>query len=49
MNGSLKDDRVNFESEPVHRRLYALQLLAKAGIDSNDRLLAAFTRVARED
>lgn len=49
MNGSLKDDRVNFESEPVHRRLYALQLLAKAGIDSSDRLLAAFARVARED
>lgn len=40
---------MNLEDEPAHRRNYALQLLAKAGIDKNDRLLAAFARVARED
>jgi protein-L-isoaspartate(D-aspartate) O-methyltransferase len=35
-------------SEPVHRRLYAQQILAKAGVADNDRLLAAFAGVARE-
>ncbi|TNM65543.1 protein-L-isoaspartate O-methyltransferase family protein [Aliirhizobium smilacinae] len=40
---------MSFETEPAHRRNYALQLLAKAGIDSNERLLAAFARVPRED
>ncbi len=40
---------MSLENEPVHRRNYALQLLAKAGVDKNDRLLAAFARVPREN
>lgn len=40
---------MSLEDQPAHRRNYALQMLAKAGIDSNERLLAAFARVPRED
>lgn len=40
---------MSLENEPAHRRIYALQLLAKAGIDTNERLLAAFAHVPRED
>lgn len=40
---------MSLEDQPAHRRNYALQLLAKAGVDDNERLLAAFARVPRED
>jgi protein-L-isoaspartate(D-aspartate) O-methyltransferase len=40
---------MNLEDQPAHRRNYALQLLAKAGVDDNARLLAAFACVPRED
>lgn len=38
-----------FEDEPVHRQIYAKQILAKAGVARNDRLLAAFAKVPREE
>jgi len=38
-----------FDDEPVHRQIYARQILAKAAIAKNDRLLAAFAKVPRED
>ncbi|MFB9951221.1 protein-L-isoaspartate O-methyltransferase [Rhizobium puerariae] len=38
-----------FEDEPAHRQIYARQILAKAGIARNDRLLGAFAKVPRED
>ena len=37
-----------FEQEPLHRQIYAWQMLAKAGIASDDRLLAAFAAGPRE-
>ena len=37
-----------FEDEPPHRQIYARQILAKAGVLRNDRLLAAFAKVPRE-
>ncbi|MBW6420579.1 methyltransferase domain-containing protein [Rhizobium sp. XQZ8] len=38
-----------FGDEPIHRQIYARQILAKAGVAKDDRLLAAFAKVARED
>ncbi len=32
----------------AHRRIYALQILAKAGVEKNERLMAAFAQVPRE-
>jgi protein-L-isoaspartate(D-aspartate) O-methyltransferase len=40
---------MSFEDQPAHRRYYAIQLLAKAGVDDNERLLSALARVPRED
>ncbi|WP_117194208.1 protein-L-isoaspartate O-methyltransferase family protein [Rhizobium terrae] len=37
-----------FEDEAPHRQLYARQILAKAGVAQDDRLLAAFAKVSRE-
>ncbi|MGK6312727.1 protein-L-isoaspartate O-methyltransferase family protein [Neorhizobium sp. DT-125] len=36
------------ENEPLHRQIYARQMLAKAGVARNGRLLAAFAKVPRE-
>lgn len=38
-----------FGDEPIHRQIYARQILAKAGVAKDDRLLAAFAKVPRED
>ncbi|QPB20802.1 methyltransferase domain-containing protein [Rhizobium sp. 007] len=37
-----------FEDEPPYRQIYARQILAKAGVAKNDRLLAALAKVPRE-
>ncbi|NNH30111.1 protein-L-isoaspartate carboxylmethyltransferase, partial [Rhizobium sp. SEMIA 4085] len=37
-----------FEDEPPYRQVYARQILAKAGVAKNDRLLAALAKVPRE-
>jgi protein-L-isoaspartate(D-aspartate) O-methyltransferase len=39
---------MTFEHEPLHRQIYARQMLAKAGIASDERLAAAFSAVPRE-
>jgi protein-L-isoaspartate(D-aspartate) O-methyltransferase len=39
---------MNVEQPPAHRRIYALQILAKAGVEDNERLLEAFVAVPRE-
>lgn len=38
-----------FENQPLHRQIYARQILAKAGVNADARLLAAFATVPRED
>jgi protein-L-isoaspartate(D-aspartate) O-methyltransferase len=37
-----------FEEQPIHRQLFASQILAKAGVTGNSALLHAFARVIRE-
>jgi len=37
-----------FGDEPPYRQIYARQILAKAGVARNDRLLSAFAKVPRE-
>ena len=39
---------MDFEEQPIHRRIYARQILAKAGVTGNARLMNAFSRVPRE-
>lgn len=39
---------MTFEQQPVHRQLFASQILAKAGVTGNSALLTAFARVERE-
>jgi protein-L-isoaspartate(D-aspartate) O-methyltransferase len=39
---------MDLEEQPAHRRIYALQMLARAGAENNARLLEAFARVPRE-
>jgi protein-L-isoaspartate(D-aspartate) O-methyltransferase len=34
---------------PIHRRLYAQQMLARAFVERDERLVSAFSRVPRED
>jgi protein-L-isoaspartate(D-aspartate) O-methyltransferase len=43
------EDEMAFADEPLHRQIYARQILAKAGVGSNERLMAAFAKVPRED
>ncbi len=40
---------MGFAEAPVHRQLYARQILAKAGVAISDRLLTAFAKVPREN
>ena len=40
---------MSFAEAPVHRQLYARQILAKAGVARSDRLLTAFAKVPREN
>ncbi|WJH39517.1 methyltransferase domain-containing protein [Aliirhizobium terrae] len=39
---------MDIDDQPAHRQVYALQLLARIGAESNSRLMAAFARVPRE-
>ncbi len=39
---------MTFEQQPVHRQVFASQILAKAGVTGNSALLTAFARVERE-
>ena len=39
---------MDFEEQPIHRRIYARQILAKAGVAGNARLMSAFSKVPRE-
>ena len=38
-----------FQDEPLHRQIYARQILAKAGVANDERLAAAFAKVPREN
>ena len=39
---------MDFENQPLHRQIYARQILAKAGVSADARLFAAFAKVPRE-
>jgi protein-L-isoaspartate(D-aspartate) O-methyltransferase len=49
MGSSLVVDANDLEELPAHRRIYALQILAKAGAEHDTRLMEAFARVPREN
>jgi protein-L-isoaspartate(D-aspartate) O-methyltransferase len=40
---------MTFDEQPLHRQIYARQILAKTGVGTNPRLLAAFASVPREN
>ena len=48
MGASSMAGATEIEELPAHRRIYALQILAKAGVDHDARLMAAFARVPHD-